>query len=195
MAAGRPQQYESEQVLDAVMHAFWQRGYDGTSLRDLLDATGLSKSSFYELFESKQRALEQSLERYCDAVIADLQARLRAAPSATAFIDDVLTSAAAETLAADDPRGCMIVNVATEFSARDPQVREKVAASVARVTKVLTVAVKRGQSDGDIAVGKDPNVLGRYVLSSLCGLRTMVKAGSSDRAMREVIGIVLSALR
>ena len=79
MTAGRPQQYQPQQVMNAVMHAFWQRGYDGTSLRDLLEATGLSKSSFYEIFASKQNALEQALERYCDTVVAEMEARLRAA--------------------------------------------------------------------------------------------------------------------
>lgn len=195
MSAGRPQQYQSEDVLQAVMQTFWQHGYDGTSLRDLLDATGLSKSSFYEIFAHKQDALERSLARYCDLVVADLTAALETAPSASAFIEGVLTGAASEAQGNACPRGCMLVNVATEFSARDAQVRERVAASVERVTKVLVNAVRRGQREGDITAQTDANALGRYVLASLCGLRTLVKAGASQRALRDVIRVVMAALR
>ena len=111
------------------MQTFWQQGYDGTSMRDLLDVTCLSKSSFYEAFTSKQHALERALEHYCDTVTADLQARLRVAPSALGFIEDVLAEAVAEVLTTREPRGCMIVNVATEFSARDARVRDLIATS------------------------------------------------------------------
>lgn len=177
------------------MQTFWQHGYDGTSLRDLLDATGLSKSSFYGVFATKQDALERSLARYCDLVVADLTAALEAAPSAATFIEGVLTGAASEARGNACPRGCMIVNVATEFSARDAHIRERVAASVERVTKVLVSAVRRGQREGDFAADGDANALGRYVLASLCGLRTLVKAGASQRALRDVIRVAMTALR
>lgn len=64
-----------------------------------------------------------------------------------------------------------------------------------RVTKVFIAAVKRAQSAGEISADKDANVLGRYLLASLSGLRTLVKAGSSHRALREVVAIIMSALR
>ncbi|MGE0860285.1 MAG: TetR/AcrR family transcriptional regulator [Gammaproteobacteria bacterium] len=195
MSAGRPQQYQSENVFQAVMQTFWEHGYDGTSLRDLLDATGLSKSSFYEIFAHKQDALERSLARYCDLVVAELSCGLAAAPSASAFIEGVLAGAAGEGRDNANPRGCMLVNVATEFSARDAQIRARVAVSVERVTRVLVTAIRRGQREGDIGADHDANALGRYVLASLCGLRTLVKAGASQRALRDVIRVVMSTLR
>ena len=70
MNTGRPLEYDPAEALDAAMQAFWRRGYQGTSMRELLDATGLSKSSFYQAFGSKEGAFEQALVQYCDATAA-----------------------------------------------------------------------------------------------------------------------------
>lgn len=177
------------------MQMFWHRGYEGTSLNDLLNATGLSKSSFYQAFSSKHEAFQQALEHYCDSLTARLREKLRTADSGWDFIEGVLLSAAGEARASDDPRGCMIVNVATEFSSRDARISELVASGVKSVTQVFVAAVKRAQKEGRIPAQKDPNLLGRYLLSSLSGLRTMVKAGSSHSAIGALVGVIMAALK
>lgn len=195
MTAGRRLEYEPDSALDATMQAFWRRGYEGTSLRDLLDATGLSKSSFYHAFNSKNEAFQKALSHYCDNVTSNLRSRPRAGDSGWEFIEAILTSTAEEALTSKGPRGCMIVNVATEFSAHDPRIRELLGDGAKRVTQVFVAAVKQAQSEGAIPLNKGPNVLGRYLLSSLSVLRTMVKAGTSHRAMTEIVGVIMSALK
>lgn len=177
------------------MQVFWRRGYEGTSLQDLLTATGLSKSSFYQAFSSKHEAFQQALTHYCDGLTARLREKLRAADSGWEFIESVLMSAVGEARIPDDPRGCMIVNVATEFSSRDARISELVADGVKRVTRIFVTAVKRAQKEGRIAAGKDPNLLGRYLLSSLSGLRTMVKAGSTHGATAALVTVIMTALK
>lgn len=177
------------------MHAFWQHGYDGTSMRTLLAATGLSKSSFYQAFDSKHDAFKRAFSRYCDELVVELRAQLGAATSALVFIEGVLTTAAAEATSTRQPRGCMIVNVASEFSSRDLEVRRDVQNGVRRVTRVLVEAVRQAQSEGTVASDGDAQALGRYLLSSLAGLRTMVKAGAAHTTLRDIVAVTLSALR
>ncbi len=195
MSIGRPLEYDPAKVLDAAMQTFWRRGYEGTSLHDLLAATGLSKSSFYQAFSSKQAAFHQALTHYCETLTTRLREKLRTADSGWEFIETVLLSAAGEARAGDDPRGCMIVNVATEFSSRDAQVSELVTDGVKRVTLIFVAAVRRAQKEQTIAADKDPKLLGRYLLSSLSGLRTMVKAGSSHGAIAALVIPIMAALK
>lgn len=195
MSAGRPLQYDPQTALNAAMQAFWRRGYDGTSMQDLLAATGLSKSSFYQAFRSKHAVFQQAIAHYSVMVSGNLRTKLRAADSGWNFIESLLASAADEARTSPEPRGCLIVNVATEFSGRDPRIRELVADGSRRVTQVLIAAVKRAQKEGSIPPAKDPAVLGRYLLSSLSGLRTMAKSGSDHRVIDEVAAVILSALK
>ena len=53
--AGRPREFDANGARDIAMHLFWSQGYDATSLSDLLSAMGLSKSSFYQTFESEYK--------------------------------------------------------------------------------------------------------------------------------------------
>ena len=49
----RPKEFDPEQIADAAMQVFWQRGYAATSIQDLVEGTGLSRSSLYNAFDSK----------------------------------------------------------------------------------------------------------------------------------------------
>lgn len=66
MKLGRPLEYDREEVVEISMHLFWHRGFERTSLKDILDATKISKSSFYYAFGGKDQLFEQCLDRYCD---------------------------------------------------------------------------------------------------------------------------------
>ena len=50
----RPQEFDTAEALYKAMDVFWRKGYEATSLADLLDATGLSKSSLYATFGGKR---------------------------------------------------------------------------------------------------------------------------------------------
>lgn len=60
----RPVKFYREQVLEKVMLLFWERGFAGTSLNDILNATGLRKGSLYRSFGNKEKLFNLSLQRY-----------------------------------------------------------------------------------------------------------------------------------
>lgn len=195
MSIGRPREYDPAKALDAAMEIFWRRGYEGTSLNDLLIATGLSKSSFYQAFKSKHEVFRRALTRYCDDLTERLRNKLLASNSGWDFIESVMMTAVSEARESDCPRGCMIVNVATEFSNRDARIGKLVADGVKRVTEIFSAAVKRAQKEGSIPAEKDPTLLGRYLLSSLSGLRTLVKAGNSHTSIAAVVTVIMASLK
>lgn len=177
------------------METFWRCGYEGTSLNDLLIATGLSKSSFYQAFKSKHEVFQRALTRYCDVLTERLRDKLLASNSGWDFIESVMMTAVSEARESDCLRGCMIVNVATEFSNRDARIGKLVTDGVKRVTQIFSAAVKRAQKEGSISAEKDPNLLGRYLLSSLSGLRTLVKAGNSHNSIAGVVTVIMASLK
>lgn len=195
MSIGRPLEYDPAKALDAAMETFWRCGYEGTSLNDLLIATGLSKSSFYHAFTSKHQIFQRALTRYCDVLTERLRDKLLASNSGWDFIESVMMTAVCEARESDCPRGCMIVNVATEFSNRDARIGKLVTDGVKRITQIFSAAVKRAQKEGSIPAEKDPNLLGRYLLSSLSGLRTLVKAGNSHTSIAGVVTVIMASLK
>ena len=60
----RPHEFDMDVALDATMSAFWTKGYDATSMTDLVRATGLQKGSIYKAFDDKHDLFMKSLTRY-----------------------------------------------------------------------------------------------------------------------------------
>ena len=195
MSIGRPLEFDPEQALDSALAVFWSQGYEATSLQDLLQAMKLSKSSFYQAFTSKRALFERCLDRYRDRIAQDLTERLRGTASGRAFIEDTLRGVAGEARSRQRSRGCLIMNTANEFSQSDPKVARRVASGVARFTKVFLEAVQRAQQAGEIDKQQDPQLLADYLVTSISGLRTMVKAGASAETIDRIIEVTLKALR
>jgi TetR/AcrR family transcriptional repressor of nem operon len=194
MAMGRPVEFDQDRVLEAAMQLFWHKGYEATSVGDLQRAMGLSKSSLYQAFGSKHALFEQCIGRYRAGLVADMQSSLATARSGRRFIEQVFFGVADETKHTARRRGCLVMNTASEFAQRDPAIARLVTASTRAFTEAFAAAVTRAQREGEITAEKDPKLLARYLVSSMAGLRTMVKAGASARSVRDIARVILEAL-
>ena len=119
MATGRPIEFDPDEVVASATAAFWSKGYEATSLQDLLDATGLSKSSLYQSFGGKQQLFGRCISAYTDRMVALLLERLGDSDSAMQFIDSVLTEIGSEGARGRRPIGCLVMNTASEFGQRE----------------------------------------------------------------------------
>jgi TetR/AcrR family transcriptional repressor of nem operon len=193
--SGRPLEYDPEKALNAAMQVFWSQGYWATSVHDLLAAMDLSKSSLYQGFGGKKKLFIRCIDRYRDRMSEAFAGLRGEAGSELSFVERILLSAAAEARQPEQlRRGCLLMNTATEFAQKDRQVAGHVAAGFEGLRSVFRAAVLRGQEAGDIAKDRDPDVLANYLLSSLGGIKTVVKGGMAEREVKEVVAVILKAL-
>lgn len=195
MATGRPIEFDPDQVVASATAAFWSKGYEATSLQDLLDATGLSKSSLYQSFGGKQQLFGRCISAYTDRMVALLLERLGDSDSAMQFIDSVLTEVGSEGARGRRPIGCLVMNTASEFGQREPVFAEWVDSGISRVRAVMLRAVEQGQRAGEISRSRSAAALADYLMSSIAGLRTMVKAGTPTKKVLGVVDLIVSTLK
>ncbi|PKO40546.1 MAG: TetR/AcrR family transcriptional regulator [Betaproteobacteria bacterium HGW-Betaproteobacteria-3] len=195
MPLGRPIEFNPDHVVNAAMQAFWSKGYEATSLTDLLAATGLSKSSFYQSFGGKQQMFGRCITTYVDQMVGKFQSQLADEASPLAFVRATLTAIASEGADTRSPLGCLVMNTASEFGRRDPAFSGWVDDGMARVGTVMEAALARAQALGEVAATQPPAVQAAYVMSSIAGLRTMVKAGTPLPMMLSVVDMVTASLR
>ena len=194
MPAGRPRQFDPSAALTQAMELFWARGYEATSLQELLGATGLSRSSLYQTFGGKHELFERCLDRYREIVVERMWRRLEEVPSGRAFIEESLRRTLAEQRAPDGPRGCLVLNTANEFGHRDPLITERVRAGIDGFRTVFAEAVRRGQADGSIRSTREPHRLAAYLVAGMGGLRTLVKADEGEQHVESALDVLLLAL-
>lgn len=195
MPVGRPLEFDPETALDAAMGVFWRQGFEATSLADLLQAMGLSKSSFYNEFGSKQQLFEACLGRFRERQVERMRTALTSAASPLEFVRAMLLANAAEARGAGPRKGCLIMNTATEFAGRDPAVARLVSEAARDFANMFRVAIETAQEQDEIPPDANPEILARYLLTTMAGLRTMVKAGLPPNEIEQIVELALKALR
>jgi TetR/AcrR family transcriptional regulator, transcriptional repressor for nem operon len=191
---GRPREFDRQEALASAMRVFWARGYDNTSLCELIDSMGISKSSFYETFGSKHDLFLASLDYYRDNVIGLLSLKLETAKSPRAAIVAILRLVLDQKPGAGEIQGCMIGRCAVELAGRDLAAAARVAAGMAQLEDALHGAVVRAQDLGEIPARHDARALARYLTSSLNGLRVMAEAKMDHAVLEDILRITLAAL-
>ncbi len=189
----RPRAFDEGAVLDAAIQCFWNRGYEATSMRDLIARTGLTAASLYNAFGDKRSLFEKALAHYVEGRIAERIRRCEAlAPRAgiAAYFDEVL----ARSL--DDPehKGCMVVNSALDVAPHDPRLGEAVAEVLGRIERFFRDCVRRGQADGSITTAMPADDLARHLLGVLMGVRVLARARPDRELLAGAIAPALALL-
>jgi TetR/AcrR family transcriptional repressor of nem operon len=191
MSIGRPLQFDPEKVLALAMETFWTKGFEKTSLQDLLDATGLSKSSLYNAFGDKDELFQKCLRRYGNLMTSDLLKQFNSSESAVQFIEGTLLFAAGEAKRTGKPRGCMVMNTAAEFAQENKDVAIIVSESIGGFKAVFLKALEKAVEQGGVSARSDLKQLATFLVSSMAGIRSMVKGGVSDQEARSIVKIVM----
>lgn len=172
------------------METFWDFGY-GASLSTLLERTGLSKSSLYQTFGSKDELFARSLTHYVDKCFAPMRQRLEESPSGRAFLEGFVRAVADETRGSR--RGCLLMNTAGAMPDDEP-LQRVVKASMKRLEGHLTDAVERAQQEGDVDPAANARDHARFLVATLGGLKMLVRSGASRGAVLRAADIALRGL-
>ncbi|MFD9699862.1 TetR/AcrR family transcriptional regulator [Lentzea sp. NPDC059081] len=190
----RPRQFDEERVLSAVRAAFWDKGYAGTSLEDLMSASGLGKGSLYGAFGDKQSLFLRVLREYDEANDRMLRAWLEKADRGVDVVREFVLGSFRDPSGEHARRGCLLANTAMELSASTAEVAAEARRSYAATSAVLAEAVKRAQREGDIAARLDPDLTARAVLAGQLGLVVLGRIGQDPAVLSTMAEALLAGL-
>ena len=186
----RTKEFDPDVALRAAMDLFWRNGYEATSMQDIVDHLGIGRGSIYGTFGGKHELFLLALDRYAeefDSRSLDLLAKSGPAlPAVREFITGFLADALA------DSRGCLVTNSAVECP-RDQPVARRVESTWHGLETALAGALVRARNQGELAAGKDPRALARFLVTFMQGLRVVAKV-PDERRMRDAVDQALMVL-
>lgn len=186
-------QFDEDQAVDRALELFWRRGYEGTSVRDLMDSTGLGQGSLYGTFGDKHGLFLRTLDRYAELTTCQVVERLEADGPVRPAIRSMLRDMADDALCDPERKGCLFVNAAAELLPHDAEVGERIEVAFARIEDALCAAVRRGQVSGEIAEGRDARTVARFLLTAVQGLRVVGKATPDPARLDAAIDLSMDA--
>ncbi len=194
VVVGRQREFDEGQAVAAATELFWTHGFEATSMRMLLDAMRLSKSSFYQAFESKDVLFKRCVNEYADALVCAMRETLAEADDGLAFVRTILVSVSDDAKSPETRRGCLVMNTANEFGQRRPSIAEVITRHVGRFEKVFEQALRLAEADGVWCGTRSRRATARFLVAALSGLKTMAKAGASRAELRESAEVAMLAL-
>lgn len=189
---GRPRSFDRDAVLGRAMRVFWERGYEGTSIADLLRVMGITPPSLYAAFGSKEQLFREAIEYY-SRVEAATAIAMRQDGSARDAMERMLRANADAYAEPDKPSGCMVVLCATIGPPANERVRAYLAAqrglSQDEIQHRLEVAV----TEGELPSGTDSAGMALFYTTVLQGMSLQARDGAGRAALHRVVDGAMAA--
>jgi AcrR family transcriptional regulator len=162
------------------MMVFWEKGYEGASLDDLLAAMRMSSPpSFYAAFGSKEHLFFEAVELNSRTFgIRPIQA-LEAAPTAREGVRAMLRGSVEIFTGSETPAGCLVFLGAVNCAPASKSIQDRMVGYRAHVSDVLRRRLARGLADGDIPSGTDLEPVVSLYATLLNGLPLRARDGAS----------------
>ncbi len=191
---GRPKEFEPEEALDKAMRQFWAKGYHDTSIRDLVERTGVNYYGLYGEFENKRGLFLAALDRYRDTIAAELIGELKRPGPLTEGLRRAFDRLLELMKTPDGRVGCLMCNTAVELAPYDAEAAAKVRAHMKLVRDAFRSRLSEAQTDGELDKEKDIDALAEFLTTTAYSTGFLLRSGCSDAYLRRHIRTALSAL-
>ncbi len=191
---GRPREFDMDQALSSAMSAFWDHGYEATSVSDLMEAMDLQKGSIYKAFGDKHGLYIASLQHYLEQAYQSDRAALQNPDDPKEAIRKWLMNDVVPCCKQSFKRGCLMINAISELSHKDKDVEEITKDHLNKLTLLLKEAIQKGQSLGNIRRDVKASEIAKLIIVNLIGMITLTKCNTSQNEHKKNITNLLMLL-
>jgi AcrR family transcriptional regulator len=195
MARGRPRKTDPAAVLDTAMRVFWQKGFEATSMSDLVTATGMAKPGLYATFGDKEALFTQALTHYFNELGSPLLNDLsRSADPLHVVVRRSLDAVAASALDKAGPGGCFVVNSVVECAHGPGSLEELVRAFDRKRRSAFVDRFRAAQRRGELPGDVDAKAMGEFFAGQAVALAVMARTGANRKSLDRVIDVAMTVI-
>ncbi len=189
----RPREFEIDEVVERAMNVFWEHGYEGTSLPDLLEGMKITRGSLYKAFGSKKALFLKALQLYDQKHVQPAETMLADRRLGGSQRLAKVFKGAVKAAKDGDRRGCLLCNTSAGASAEDEEIAVRVNNQLDRLTNAFAEALK------DVPVMQDASAAerrakARSLTLSYVGLRVLARGQKGIDVLRSAANDTIAAL-
>ncbi|MCX4971517.1 TetR/AcrR family transcriptional regulator [Streptomyces sp. NBC_00620] len=187
---GRPRSFDRETALEKAILAFWEHGYEATSVSDLTRVMGIGAPSLYAAFGDKRSLFDEVVRVYGTRYGSFGDRALAEEPTARAAVERMLREAAAEYTDPDHPHGCLVVHAATNCTSPEVEasLRELRNANIA----AFETRVKAGIAAGELPPETDASALARHTGAMIQGMSQQARDGATREDLEALAELAMA---
>lgn len=178
--------FDLDDAVDRAARVFWAKGYEATSMADLVEGMGINKGSLYNAFGNKKALFQRALLKYDQDNRQKLITHLDALDDPVTAIERLFDTMIADSAADPDKKGCMIVNTALELPCHDADTGALICAALGDFEAFFRRQIRQGQERGAIAAGVDPDQTAKALLAMVVGLRVLARGAFDIESLKAI---------
>ncbi|MFI5802314.1 TetR/AcrR family transcriptional regulator [Streptomyces sp. NPDC051561] len=188
---GRPRSFDRGAALEKATLAFWEHGYEPTSVADLTRVMGIGAPSLYAAFGDKKALFAEVVSAYAETHGAFSTRALTEEPTARAALGRLLHEAATEYTDPAHPRGCLMISAATNCATAEVEqsLRERRNAALAAFESRIRADIAAGVLPADT----DATSLARFSGAVLQGMSQQARDGATKEELEAVAALAMRA--
>ncbi len=189
----RVKNFDKEEILKKATELFWKKGFHGTSVQDLVEHTGISRSSLYDTYGDKYKLFIETLKDYQKNTQRSL-AELPQQKSFKDFIQLFLDSRVSISLNDKDHKGCFLANCSVELAPHDEMVCDITFENMDAFVNRFAPLFEKAMSDGEINDTKNAKALARYLFNTVTGLLVIGKTTQDPVILNDIVTTSMKAI-
>ncbi len=191
----RNKAFQEEEALEKAMQVFWKKGYNATSMEDLVSGMGINRASLYDTFGDKKQLYLAVLKFYQTQANQNAKAvMLKNASSPKAQLTAICTFLMDDSLDTETPKGCLLANATSEMALLDADICQFVTDNVFSFEQTFETLIREGQAKGEYKTTIAPSNAATFLSNFLYGIRTVSKTKPDATKMRESLKLALQVL-
>lgn len=181
-------QQKKQSILDAGLQVMRTRGYNGTSVKDIVDAAGIPKGSFYNYFSSKEAFAVEAIRSSANLELEQMQAALcdRQVEPFQRLID-FFRDRAAQYSKSNFEVGCFLGNMCQEMADSSDAIRSTLCEVLGEQTAILEGVLKEAKKRGQLDADMDTAVAAEFLFNAWEGALMRMKAAKSAQPLEAFI--------
>lgn len=173
----RPLAFDPKEKLHQAMLLFWRKGYESTSVQDLVEALQINRFSLYNTFGDKEALFERVVQHYRTLVFGRLEQTLQPASEGLPRLFAYLDALAAGLARQPGPWGCLLQNSLMERAALGEGAQAVVDEFVVTLHSHILAILNAAQQQGQLAANENPRTLADFVTTHIQGMILMSRSG------------------
>jgi len=182
----RPRILDIDMAVQTATMTFWKKGYEQTSVADLIEQMGITPPSFYFAFESKDGLFRRAISYYTTEYLGFMTDAVQQ-PTARKVAEGILYGCADLYSNPSNPRGCLILNCSLPSSESTIEIRQELAEERKARRAKLRKRFQQAKASGDLPPESDPDELAHFVYAIRWGLAMEAQSGASKRDLHKIV--------
>ncbi len=187
---GRPRSFDRETALEKAILAFWEHGYEATSVSDLTHVMDIGAPSLYAAFGDKRSLFEEAVRVYTARYASFADRALAEEPTSRAAVERTLREAAVMYTDPGHPHGCLIAHAA--INCTTPEVADSLRERRNATIAAFESRIKADVAAGELPPGTDAATLARHAGAIIHGMSQQARDGASREELEALAEIAMA---